>query len=293
MGSRRHWVLVLATWVLLFPRQIEAAQEVTFEIMASFDYPGAVGTAASGINDEGIVVGTFVNELNQTQSFVRFADGTFSDPIIYPGSESTYLSDLNNTGTMCGSYLLDGRYHGFFLSGSTFTRFDLDGPNTLLRGVNDAGNFSGTTIDQGFVSINGTVTMFDIPMQAIIDAYSINNLNQVVGGAVAVHGFEIEYSFRRGPNGVLIWPIRAPGFRNTGLFGLDDKRRMVGFVTNLDGTPTQAVFLRAPNQFTFFTYPGAIFTEFSDINNHGEICGEYDSPDGVEHGFIARVTPAD
>jgi len=292
MRSRQQSVLLLAACVLFFGRQMLAAHEVTFEILASFDYPGALDTSPSGINESGTVVGSFANGLNQIQSFVRFADGTFSDPIVYPNSQSTYLSDINNTGTMCGSYILDGTYHGFFLSGSTFTNFDLHTPNTLLRGVNDAGNFSGTTIDQAFVSIDGTLTMFAIPRQAIIDAYGINSSNQVVGGAVAVHGYEIEYSFLRGANGKLIWPIQAPGFRNTGMFGVDDKGRMVGFVKNLDA-PTQAVFLRASHRFAFFVYPGAIFTEFNDINNNGQICGNYYSPDGKQHGFIARVRTDD
>ena len=190
---------------------------------------------------------------------------------------------------MCGSYILNGAYHGFFLSGSTFTNFELD-TNTLLRGVNDAGNFSGTTIDRAFVSIDGTVTMFEIPKQIIMDAYGINSSNQVVGGAV--HGNEIEYSFRRDRDGKIVWPIRAPGFANTGMFGMDDKGRMVGFVTSVSG-PTQAVFLRPLHRFTVFSYPGAIFTEFYDINTAGKICGGYRSPDGKAHGFIVRVRGGD
>ena len=277
--------------MLFFGRQMLAAHEATFEILASFDYPGALVTSPSGINESGTVVGSFVNGLNQTHSFVRFPNGTFSDPIVYPDSQSTYLSDINNTGTMCGSYILDGTYHGFFLSGSTFTNFDLDTPNTLLRGVNDAGNFCGTTIDQAFVSIDGTVTMFAIPRQAITEANGINNLNQAVGGAVRYP--QVEYSFRRDADGNIFWPIRAPGFANTGMFGVDDRGRMVGFVTSRDGGPTQAVFLRPPNRFAFFAYPGAIFTEFTDINNHGQICGKYDSPDGKRHGFIAQVRADD
>lgn len=282
--------LLLAAGALFFARQmLAAAPNVTFEVVTSFDYPGALYTSPSGINEDGTVVGSFVNALYQTQSFVRFADGTFSDPIVYPGSDSTYLSDLNNTGTMCGSYILGGRYHGFFLSGSTFTNFDLPTANTLVRGVNDAGNFSGTTIDKAFVSIDGTLSMFAIPNQGIMDAYGINSLNQVVGGAV--HGNEIEYSFRRNAQGKIVWPIRAPGFANTGMFGLDDKGRMVGFVTSVGG-PTQAIFLRPPAHFAVFSYPGATFTEFDDINSHGEICGDYYTPDGKQHGFIALVRPA-
>jgi hypothetical protein len=286
MRSRQQSVLLLAACVLFFGRQMLVAHQVTFEILASFDYPGALDTSPSGINESGTVVGSFANGLNQIQSFVRFADGTFSDPIVYPNSQSTYLSDINNTGTMCGSYILDGTYHGFFLSGSTFTNFDLHTPNTLLRGVNDAGNFSGTTIDQAFVSIDGTLTMFAIPRQAINEANAINNLNQAVGDAVRYP--QVEYSFRRDADGKIDWPIRAPGFANTGMFGMDDKGRMVGFVTSLDA-PTQAVFLRPPHRFAVFAYPGAIFTEFNDINSHGQICGNYYSPDGKQHGFIARV----
>src|SRR4030095_5901133 len=111
MRSRQQSVLLLAACVLFFGRQVLAEQEVAFEILASFDYPGALNTSPSGINENGDIVGYFLNEAHQTQSFVRFADGTFSDPIVYPTAQSTYLSDINNTRTMCGSYLADGTYH--------------------------------------------------------------------------------------------------------------------------------------------------------------------------------------
>ena len=114
MRSRQQSVLLLAACVLFFGRQMLAEQEVTFEILASFDYPGALDTYPSGINESGVVVGSFINGLSQTQGFVRFADGTFSDPIVYPTAQSTYLSDINNTGTMCGSYILNGAYRGSF-----------------------------------------------------------------------------------------------------------------------------------------------------------------------------------
>lgn len=272
---------------MFFGRQMLAGQDGTFEILASFDYPGALDTSPGGINENGDIVGSFVDGLSQTQGFVRFADGTFSDPVVYPSAQSTYLSDINNTGIMCGSYTLgDGTFHGFFLSGSTFTNFDLHTRNTYVRGVNDAGNFCGTTIDQAFVSIDGIVTMFAIPRQAIVEANGINNLNQAVGGAVRYP--QIEYSFRRDADGRFVWPIQAPGFANTGMFGVDDKGRMVGFVTSPD-TYTQAVLVRPSYRFAVFAYPGAILTEFNDINTHGQICGKYDSPDGKSHGLIVLV----
>jgi len=284
---RQQSALLLAACVLFFGRQMLAEQEVTFEILASIDYPGGSNTFVSGINDRGEVVGSFVDEaLNRAEGFVRFADGTFSDPIVDPAGRSSYPSDINNTGTICGSYVLaDGStFRGFLLSGSTFTNFDLGTPDTYLRGVNDAGNFCGTTVDQDFVSIDGTLTMFAITGRGTTDAWGINNLNQVVGGAAWL---ATEHSFRRFADGRIDWPIEVPGFANTDMFGVDDKGRMVGFVTS-PNTNTQGVYLAPSHRFALFSYPGATTTQFFGINNHREISGTYGSSDG-SHGFIVRV----
>jgi hypothetical protein len=291
MKPRQRLALLVATCVLFLARQLLAEQGVTFEILASFDYPGASDTYPAGINDLGEVVGPFYSQsLNQTQGFVRFADGTFSDPIVNPAGRSTLPWDINNNGTICGSYVLaDGvSSRGFLLSGSTFTNFDFGTPNTYLRGVNDAGNFCGSTVEQAFVSINGTLTMFAIRNAGITDAWGINNLNQVVGVAARL---TTNASFRRDANGRIDWPIQAPGFVNTNMFDIDDKGRMVGYVQNPD-TSTLGLFLRPPDQFSFFSYPGATSTEFHDINDRGRICGIYYSADFRAHGFIVRVRGA-
>ena len=179
MKQRQRLALLLAACVLFFGRQILAEQEVTFEILGRFDYPGGSNTFVSGINDRGEVVGSFVNEaLNRGEGFVRFADGTFSDPIVNPAGRSTYPSGINNNGTICGSYTLaDGAtFRGFLLSGSSFTNFDFGTTNTYLRRVNDAGNFCGTTLDQAFVCIDGALIVFTIGSRTT-DAWGINNLN--------------------------------------------------------------------------------------------------------------------
>ena len=118
-----------------------AEQEVTFEILASFDYPEALIPPLAGSTRAGMWSGHFVNGLTQTQGFVRFADGTFSDPIVYPTAQST-TSQTSTTLEQCAAVIL-WRWHisRILLSGSTFTNFDLHAPNTYLRGVNDAGNF--------------------------------------------------------------------------------------------------------------------------------------------------------
>ena len=267
-----------------------AAPEVTFEVVATFDYPGVTDTYTSGINDRGEVVGFYFDAPQNTlQSYVRSAEGTLSDPIVNPAGRTTLLADLNNTGTMCGSYgLPDGTFRGFFLSGSAFTNFDLGAANTYLRGVNDAGNFCGTTVGQAFVSIDGTLTTFAIPDHrvGITDAYRINNLNQLVGPTAIL---ETNYSFRRDVNGRLKWPIRAPGFSITDLLGMNDRGYLVGYVADADTGAQAATLFYPPHSFFYYNYPGAFETRFSDINNRGEICGYYLSSDFRAHGLILQV----
>src|SRR5690242_4077388 len=107
MRLRSSFVLLAAACFLFLARQVLAEHEVTFELVASFDYPKASATIAKGINERGDVVGTFVDKFGlAVNGFVRFADGTFSDPVIDPEGRYTYLEDINNTGTICGEYTL-------------------------------------------------------------------------------------------------------------------------------------------------------------------------------------------
>ena len=296
MKSWRRFVLLVAVSLVFLCRQMFAQQEVTFEILGSFDYPGAVDTYATGSNDRGDVAGYFLHSTNRHQGFVRFADGTFSEPIVHPDAINTNVRDINNAGTMCGFYsLLDGTYRGFLLSGSTFTNIDVGWDNTFVTGVNDAGNFCGYTETesgqaQAFVSIDGTITTFSVPRTSVTRAEGINNLNQVVGWTV--DHFGNGNGFRRDADGTLNWPIRAEGLINSFIFGLDDKGRMVGSGRS-DPETGHLLFLRPSHRFAFFDYPGAPGSLFYGVNNRGQICGYYQSADFRAHGFVVRVRRAD
>ena len=107
-----------------------------------------------------------------TRGFVRFSDGSFSAPIVDPNDTVGFTEGrgINNSGTVCGDYATsDGNDHGFFLSGGTFTEYDVPGAlSTDVLGINDAGDFTGTFSDdngtfQAFVSVGGTITSFSVP----------------------------------------------------------------------------------------------------------------------------------
>ena len=79
--------------------------------------------------------------------------------------------------------------HSFFLSGGTFTEYDVPGAvQTNLLSINKAGNFTGgfdpdgSGVFQGFIDRGGTITSFSVPDAAWTLAYEINNSKQLTVG---------------------------------------------------------------------------------------------------------------
>src|SRR4029077_7931719 len=87
-------------------------------------------------------VGEFIDSLGVARGFVRFSNGTFSAPIVDPNDTVgfTEARGINNPGTVLAHYASpDGKNHGFFLSGGTFTEYDIPGAlSTDVFGINDA-----------------------------------------------------------------------------------------------------------------------------------------------------------
>src|SRR5215831_4197990 len=167
----------------------QAANSVSIEVITTFDYPGTGNsTLPQKINERGDIVGEFIDSLGVTRGFVRFKNGSFSAPIVDPNDTVGFTEGrgINNPGTVCGDYVgSDGNTHGFFLSGGTFTEYDVPGAlSTVVLGINDAADFTGafdpgSGIFQGFVSIGGTLTSWNVPGALSTFAYETNNSNQL------------------------------------------------------------------------------------------------------------------
>src|SRR5438132_11529232 len=117
----------------------QAATSGSIEVITTFDYPGTgiVTTAPQKINSRGDIVGEFIDSNGVVRGFVRFSDGSFSAPIVDPNDTVGFTEGrgINNLGTVCGDYAIsDANNHGFFLSGDTFTEYDMPGaaPNVAL-----------------------------------------------------------------------------------------------------------------------------------------------------------------
>ncbi len=327
MKPRQIFISILAV-LFLFPLMGTFAQQApnsgSIEVITTFDYPGTVNvTSPQKINERGDIVGEFIDSSGVVRGFVRFSNGTFSAPIVDPNDTVGFTEGrgINNSRTVCGDYASpDGNNHGFFLSGGTFTEYDVPGAvSTTVLSINDPGDFTGgfdpgSGIFQGYVSVGGTITSFSVPGALVTLAYEMNNgrddsdhtgdrhSKQLVVGYY-IDGSGILHGYYRDANGALHFPIDPPGSVQTILFGVNNrnkdaeqgqadeqhgKRWVVGRYADSSGV-THGLFFVPPNNFFTFDYPGSTFTSLNGINARGFICGRYADSSGIAHGFIARV----
>jgi hypothetical protein len=288
-------VLFVFPWMGTFAQQ--APKSGSMEVITTFDYPGpGNSTLPQKINEKGDIVGVFIDPNGVNRGFVRFSDGSFSAPIVDPNDTVGFTEGrgINNSRTVCGDYASsDGNAHGFFLSGGTFTEYDVPGAlSTDVLSINDAASFTGGFSDDGvifqaFINIGGTIASFSVPGAVLTLAYEINNSNQLVVGYY-IDGSGIFHGYFRDANGALHFPIDPSGSAATILFGLNDWNWVVGRYADSSGA-THGLFFIPPNQFATFDFPGSTFTSLNGINDKGIICGRYVDASGIAHGFLARI----
>src|SRR5947207_154291 len=301
MKPKQIFISILAV-LFVFPLMgmfaQQAANSGSIEVIMTFDYPGTGNqTLPQKINERGDIVGEYIDSSRVTRGFVRFSNGSVSAPIVYPNDTVCFTEGrgINNSRTVVGDYATpDGNLHGFFLSGGTFTEYDVPGAVfTAVLGINNPADFAGTFIDgsgiqQAFVSVGGTLTLFSVPAAVATLAYDINDSNQLLVGYY-IDSSGILHGYYRDANGALHFPIDPSGSTGTILFGLNDKNWVVGRYADSSGV-THGLFFVPPNQFFTFDYPGSTFTSLNGINDKGFICGRYVDASGIAHGFLARVT---
>ena len=92
----------------------QAASSGSIEVITTFDYPGAGNaTLPQKINERGDVVGEFIDSSGVTRGFVRFSDGSFSDPIVDPNDTVGFTEGrgINNSRTVAGDYVISDGTH--------------------------------------------------------------------------------------------------------------------------------------------------------------------------------------
>ena len=158
------------------PATPAAASSIRFRTV---DVPGVAGTQVNGVNQHGVVAGTYVDQNHDSFGFIQ--DGANLVTLNYPGTSGvTTVTSLNDRGTVIGYYTdSNGAAHGWIrssdgsfspindpLAGSGSGSGQFQG--TLPFGINDSGTVVGGYIDangifHGFIDENGTFTTVDAP----------------------------------------------------------------------------------------------------------------------------------
>src|SRR5262249_162076 len=128
MKAKQIVISILAV-VFVFPLMGTFAQKAassgSVQIITTFDYPGAGNsTLPQKINNRGDVVGEYIDSSGVVRAFVRFSDGSFSDPIVDPNDAVGFTEGrgINNSRLVNGDYIgSDGFVHSFLLSGGAIT----------------------------------------------------------------------------------------------------------------------------------------------------------------------------
>jgi uncharacterized membrane protein len=107
--------------------------------------PGAILTAAQGINDHGDIVGIYTRDGGIFHGFLLTRGSLIT--IDVPGVTTTIAWRINNTGEIVG--ITEGTAErGFLLSHGQFVAIDVPGASsTQATGINDRGQVVGAFID--------------------------------------------------------------------------------------------------------------------------------------------------
>ncbi|MGA2134161.1 MAG: hypothetical protein ABSH50_17855 [Bryobacteraceae bacterium] len=219
-----------------------------------FDFPGAgvQGTAGTGINDAGEVVGYYYDSYVYMHGFL-WANGSMNT-VDFPLSEmQTSLYGINNCGTIVG--------HIFYNNG--------------------------TTISRSFVLADGKYTLVNYPGSVFTLAGGINNYG-IVAGSYELGDAPNYYNFLW--SGGQFDTISMPGKHNPVVMGINDLGDLAGLYFDgpfPDQTNVGFVYIRKSNTFLTLSYPGGVNTTATGINNLEQVVGYYyASPKSIAQAFV-------
>jgi len=286
--------LLLIVGSVLMPSSESRALDLQVQ---SIEIPGAFSVEVSGINDNGVAVGTFYNPM---RGFLRGADGNVTTLAVMGADTDAF--GLNDRGDIVGAFYGPSGSHAYKLDAKgNLTIIDVPGNSgTQPHDINNsgiiAGFFESPTGVHGFLrDLAGNYTILDPPGATGggftgTFATGINGNGEVVGNfqnTSGVHGFVRDAAGN-------YMTLDVPGDNVTEAFGINNHGEIVGFFfTRLGGIPSGVHgFLRdTAGTYTILDVPGASETRLLNINDEGKIVGRYTDASGQTHSFLALKPP--
>jgi len=158
-------------------------------IYMQFHQAGSTGSSLRGINTSGQLVGNYSPHVSGSSgNGFLFSDNTLSD-IKHPNGNSTKANDINDKGSLVGSYAEKNTYitKSYVYNNGVFKDIRVPGvSNTYAHGINNKGDvvgkqfhISGTTV--GFKYSNNQYTEIKKQSAILTDLRDINDSGDIVG----------------------------------------------------------------------------------------------------------------
>jgi uncharacterized membrane protein len=258
------------------------APNLTFKF-SKVNVPGAFGIVPLGVNNKGVIVGSYYDKKFATHGFML--NGKKLTTLDDPKGTNTGCDKLNSNDAIVGFYTNSSGYlEGFLYKDGKFT--DIPGPagalSSFATGINDAEDIVGTYVDSvqqaqhGFLLRGTAYTTLDVPNALLTVANRINDKATIVLEWVDSN-FNFESSLTRN-NGKTYKTIDVPGATGSEAIDLDN----VGDVVYqwLDSSNNSHGALLHSGKYYKFDFPNSVETSVGGINDHRLIVGEYKATTG-------------
>lgn len=188
-----------------------------------FDYPGAISTVATDINDSGLIVGYTTGG----PEYGFLYDGTsFTTIQTKNKSKGVVVLGIDNAGDVVGGVGNIYTYEGFELQNGHFRAIVPPGDAyyVFATGINNFGEVVGYGVS-GFAHMNGKLQIINFPDAAETEPQGVNDSGMIVGqySKSQFHGFALM-------DGKYL-SLSYPGALSTFAYGVNASGQLVGAYT--------------------------------------------------------------
>lgn len=281
--KNRKSILCVLGFVLTFMVAATAADapRLTFRF-TTIEVPGAAQTLPRGVNQTGVIVGSYVDHRAVNHGFML--KGNTVTTIDDPKGTDSFCHNISFPGALAivGSYTnSSGKAVGFLYKNRQFT--DVPGPagatGSFALGLNDSGEIVGSYLDaggatHGFLLKGGAYKTLDVPGATATTATEINKNGFIVLYWTDSKGVEKSSLY----NGSTYKTIDVPGATGSLVFGLSNNQDVV--YEWIDAKNRRHGALLTNGAYYKFDFPRSFQTYGSGINDHQLIVGAYQAARG-------------
>ena len=261
---------------------------------------------ALGLNDAGLVVGSYVNSKGDTDGFVyNRLSGVYTTISEGAGTE-TVVNGVNNEGQLVGFYVdKSGNTDGMLLTPPATAYLwqtrtidnSADPTFNQLLAINNAGEIAGYYgsgavghPNKGYVVLNDTKFVSEnYPGSTQTQVTGVNNGGVTVGFEVDAAGNSVGFVDRNGVWQAALDPY-APtigGVVSEQFLGVNDRNQVAGFyIKDASDDAVGFIYNDVTGAFSNVAISGATSVTATDVNDEGYISGFYTTAGGKTEGFI-------